>query len=83
MNVIDLRSDTVTKPSEAMRRAIIEAPLGDDVYREDPTIAKLETLGAEMTGKEASLFMASGTQGNLIALLAQCVRGDGVVLRQG
>ncbi|HOO62782.1 MAG TPA: low-specificity L-threonine aldolase [Synergistaceae bacterium] len=80
MKNIDLRSDTVTKPSEAMREAIAVAPVGDDVYQEDPTIHKLEVLGAEMTGKEASIFMASGTQGNIIALLAQCVRGDGVIL---
>ncbi len=80
MKIIDLRSDTVTKPSEAMRKVFLSAPVGDDVYQEDPSIHELEALGAEMAGKEASIFMASGTQGNLIALLAQCVSGDGVIL---
>ena len=80
MKTIDLRSDTVTKPSEAMRKVFLSAPVGDDVYQEDPSIHELEALGAAMTGKEASIFMASGTQGNLIALLAQCSPGDGVIL---
>ncbi len=80
MKAIDLRSDTVTQPSEAMRKAIFSAAVGDDVYQEDPAIHELEALGADMAGKEASIFMASGTQGNLIALLAQCVSGDGVIL---
>ncbi len=80
MKTIDLRSDTVTMPSEAMRKAVFSAPVGDDVYQEDPTIHELEALGAEISGKEASIFMASGTQGNLIALLGECARGDGVIL---
>jgi threonine aldolase len=77
---IDLRSDTVTLPSPAMRRAMAEAEVGDDVYGEDPTVARLERLAAEMTGMEASLFVASGTMGNLASLLAHCDRGREVVL---
>ncbi len=80
MTTIDLRSDTVTLPSPAMRRAISEAALGDDVYGEDPTVNRLEQLAAERTGKEAALFVSSGTMGNLCALLAHCGRGDEVLL---
>jgi len=75
VTVIDLRSDTVTLPTAAMREAIGRAELGDDVYGEDPTINRLETLAAESVGKEAALLVASGTMGNLIALLAHCPRG--------
>lgn len=77
---IDLRSDTVTLPSPAMRRAMAEAEVGDDVYGEDPTVGRLERLAAEMTGTEASLFVASGTMGNLASLLAHCDRGREVIL---
>jgi len=77
---IDLRSDTVTHPSEAMRKAMYEAELGDDVYGEDPTVNRLEALSAEMLGKEAALFVVSGTMGNLVALLAHCGRGDEVIM---
>ncbi len=74
--VIDLRSDTVTLPSEAMRRAIAEAPVGDDVFGEDPSIRRLEAMSAERTGKEAALFVASGTMSNLVAIMTHCGRGD-------
>ena len=80
LGVIDLRSDTVTKPTEAMRRAMLDAPLGDDVYGEDPTVNELERLGAEMLGKEGSLFVPSGTMGNLISLLVHAPRGSEVIL---
>ena len=80
MRTIDLRSDTVTLPTPSMRRAIAEAPLGDDVYGEDPTINRLEALAAERVGKEAALLVVSGTMGNLCALLAHCARGDEVLV---
>ncbi|HEM60923.1 MAG TPA: threonine aldolase, partial [Chloroflexi bacterium] len=66
MRVVDLRSDTVTLPSPAMRKAMYEAELGDDVMGEDPTVNRLEALAAEMVGKEAGLFVPSGTMGNLV-----------------
>jgi threonine aldolase len=77
---VDLRSDTVTKPSPEMRRAMYEAEVGDDVYRDDPTTNRLQEKAAEMLGKEAGLFVASGTQGNLVAVLAQAQRGDEIIL---
>lgn len=80
MSVIDLRSDTVTRPTAAMKHAMVEAPLGDDVYGEDPTVNELERLAAEQLGKEASLFVPSGTMGNLIALLVHAARGTEVLL---
>ena len=80
MNAIDLRSDTVTLPTDAMRRAMVNAELGDDVYGEDPTVRRLESLAAEMTGKEAALLVPSGTMANLISLLTHCGRGDEVIL---
>lgn len=80
MDYIDLRSDTVTKPTPAMREAMANAPVGDDVYGEDPTVNRLQEIAAERLGKEAGLFVASGTMGNLVALLAQCNRGDEVIL---
>jgi threonine aldolase len=73
---IDLRSDTVTRPTPAMREAMHVAEVGDDVYGEDPTVNALEVKTADMLGKEAGLFVASGTQSNLIALLTHCQRGD-------
>lgn len=73
---IDLRSDTVTRPSQAMREAMASAPVGDDVYGDDPTVRALEEKAADLLGKEAGLFMASGTQSNLVALLSHCGRGD-------
>lgn len=77
---IDLRSDTVTKPCAAMRRAMAEAEVGDDVYGDDPTVLRLEEEAAELLGKEAALYVSSGTQGNLVALLTHCGRGEGVIL---
>ncbi len=79
-SLIDLRSDTVTHPSPEMRRAMADAELGDDVYGEDPTVNRLQELAAEMLGKEAGLFVASGTMGNLVSLLAHTSRGDRVIL---
>ncbi len=81
--IIDLRSDTVTKPTDDMREAMAQAVVGDDVYGEDPTINRLEALAAEMVGKEAALFVASGTMGNLLALLAHTRPGNEVILESG
>jgi threonine aldolase len=80
METIDLRSDTVTKPTPAMLEAMAQAKVGDDVYGEDPTVNRLQELAAEMLGKEAGLFVPTGTMGNLAALLAHCGRGDEVIL---
>jgi len=77
---IDLRSDTVTLPTDEMREAMNNAEVGDDVYQEDPTINQLEELAAKKLGKEAALFVPSGTMGNLIAVLTHCQRGDEVIL---
>ncbi len=77
---IDLRSDTVTQPTPAMRQAMAAAVVGDDVFGEDPTVNALESLAAARLGKEAALFVTSGTQGNLASLLAHCGRGDEVIL---
>ncbi len=79
---IDLRSDTVTLPSEAMRAAMAAAPVGDDVYGDDPTVNRLQAVTAEMFGYEAGLFAPSGTQSNLIALLLHCARGDEYLVGQ-
>ena len=78
--MIDLRSDTVTQPLPEMREAMKLAVVGDDVFREDPTVNRLEAMAAELTGKEAGLFVASGTMGNLVAVLATCERGDEVIM---
>lgn len=75
MKMVDLRSDTVTRPTPAMRKAMAEAEVGDDVYGEDPTVNRLQDQAAEILGKEAGLLVTSGTQGNLLAVLAQCPRG--------
>ena len=80
MEYIDLRSDTVTKPTPEMREAMAKAEVGDDVYGDDPTVNRLQEMAAEMTGHEAGLFVASGTMGNLSAVLAHCQRGDEVIL---
>jgi len=80
MKAIDLRSDTVTLPTLAMREAMYHAELGDDVSGEDPTINRLEAVAAERLGKEAALFVASGTMGNLVSVLTHCGRGDGIIL---
>jgi threonine aldolase len=82
MKMIDLRSDTVTRPSEAMRKAMYKAEVGDDVYGDDPTVNTLEALGAEMLETEAAIFATSGTQANLLALLAHCERGDEYIVGQ-
>lgn len=78
--MIDLRSDTVTKPTLQMREAMAKAEVGDDVMGEDPTINRLQEMAAERMGKEAGLFVTSGTMGNLLAVLAQCQRGDEVIM---
>ena len=80
MKWIDLRSDTVTQPTEKMRKAMAEAELGDDVYGEDPTINRLEAMASDRLGKEAALFIPSGTMGNLAAVLAHCGRGDEAIM---
>jgi threonine aldolase len=77
---VDLRSDTVTHPTPAMRRAMADAEVGDDQYGEDPTVRRLEEAAAEKLGKEAACYVSSGTMGNLIAILAHCGRGDEVLL---
>jgi threonine aldolase len=78
--MIDLRSDTVTQPTPAMREAMYHAEVGDDVFGEDPTVNRLEAMAAKRMGKESALFVASGTMGNLVALLTHCGRGDEVIL---
>lgn len=80
MDFIDLRSDTVTWPTQEMRQAMAQAPVGDDVYGDDPTINELEALAAAMLGKEAALFVPSGTFGNQLALLSWCPRGSEIIL---
>lgn len=82
MKTIDLRSDTVTQPTEAMRAAMMAAPLGDDVFGDDPTVNALQDRIAAITGKEAALFMPSGTQSNLCGILAHCGRGDEYIVGQ-
>ena len=80
MKVVDLRSDTLTRPTAEMSRAMAKADVGDDVFGEDPTVNKLEELAADRMGKEAALFVASGTMGNLVSLLAHCGRGEEIIL---
>lgn len=80
MQTIDFRSDTVSHPTPAMREAMAKAVVGDDVYGEDPTVLALERESAELCGKEAGLFVTSGTQGNLISVMVHCGRGDEVIL---
>ena len=80
MGTIDLRSDTVTLPTPAMREAVYRAELGDDVFGEDPTTNRLEEMAAERMGKEAALLVASGTMGNLVCTLTHCRRGEEVIL---
>ena len=80
MEVIDLRSDTVTHPTHEMRQAMFEAEVGDDVYREDPTVNRLETMAAERMGKETALLTTSGTQSNLVAVLTHTNRGHEIIL---
>src|SRR5437763_10945883 len=78
--MIDLRSDTVTLPTPAMREAMYNAEVGDDVYHEDPTINRLQEMAAERLGKEAALFVPSGTMGNAISILAHAGRGEAVIV---
>jgi len=80
MPPIDLRSDTVTQPSPGMREAMAQAAVGDDVYGEDPSVNTLQAMAAAMLGKEAGLFVPSGTMGNLASILAHCNRGDEIIL---
>lgn len=80
MKIIDFRSDTITKPTEEMRKAMYNAEVGDDIYNEDPTVNKLEEMAAERVGKEAALFVPSGTMGNQLALLTHTSRGQEIVL---
>jgi threonine aldolase len=80
MKVIDLRSDTFTHPTPEMRQAMFEAEVGDDVYREDPTVNRLEMMAAARMGKEAALFTTSGTQGNLVAVLTHTNQGDEIIV---
>jgi len=80
--IVDLRSDTVTCPTAAMREAMMAAPLGDDVFGDDPTVNLLQERIAALTGKEAALFMPSGTQSNLCGILAHCGRGDEYIVGQ-
>ncbi|MDE0301529.1 MAG: low-specificity L-threonine aldolase [Candidatus Poribacteria bacterium] len=82
MKVIDLRSDTATRPTEGMTAAIAAAELGDDVLGEDPTVNRLEALAAETTGTEAAVFATSGTQSNLLGIMALCQRGDEYIVGQ-
>ena len=80
MKIIDVRSDTVTQPTEAMRRAMYECPVGDDVYRDDPTVNKLEEEAAKILGKEAALFCTSGTQSNQLGVMTWTGRGDEIII---
>lgn len=80
--MIDLRSDTVTRPTAAMLEAMVSAPVGDDVWGDDPTVNAFQAKLAEQTGKEASLLFPSGTQSNLVALIAHCERGDEYIVGQ-
>jgi threonine aldolase len=82
MKVVDLRSDTVTQPTAAMRDAMLSAPLGDDVFGDDPTVNALQQRIAELLGKEAALFVPSGTQSNLVAIMTHCGRGDEYLVGQ-
>ncbi len=79
---LDFRSDTVTWPTPEMREAAYKAKLGDDVYGDDPTVNELEKIAAEITGKEAGLFVTSGTMGNAVCILSHTLRGDEIILEQ-
>src|SRR3954463_8692604 len=78
--IVDLRSDTVTRPSAGMRRAMAEAELGDDVFGDDPTVNRLQARAAELFGFESALLFPTGTQSNLAALMSHCQRGEEVIL---
>ena len=81
--MIDLRSDTVTRPSRAMLEEMMAAPVGDDVYGDDPTVNELQRYAAELGGKEAALVLPTGTQANLVAVLSHCERGEEYIVGQG
>lgn len=83
MRYIDVRSDTVTLPTQAMRDAMAKAPVGDDVYGDDPTVKELEKLAAQKLGKEQAMFVPSGTFGNLMSILTHTGRGDEIILEKG
>lgn len=83
MRYVDFRSDTVTQPTQAMRDAMYRAEVGDDVFCDDPTVNRLEALAAELLGKEAALFVSSGTQGNELAVMTHTRRGDAVIMGAG
>ena len=83
MHRINLRSDTVTQPTQAMREAMYRAEVGDDVMGDDPTINRLEKEAAEVLGKEAAMFVPSGTMGNQVSLMAHTQRGDAVISGEG
>lgn len=80
--MIDLRSDTVTRPSDEMLKRMMAAPTGDDVYGDDPTVNELQEYAAKLSGKEAALFLPTGTQANLVALLSHCERGEEYIVGQ-
>jgi threonine aldolase len=80
--IVDLRSDTVTRPSPGMRKAMAEAEVGDDVFHEDPTVNRLEEMVAELYGKEAALYVASGTMANQVSIRAQTHHGDEIVMER-
>jgi threonine aldolase len=82
MKIVDLRSDTVTQPTPAMRDAMLAAPLGDDVFGDDPTVNALQARIAELLGKEAAIFVPTGTQSNLVAIMSHCGRGDEYIVGQ-
>ncbi|MEO7007919.1 MAG: GntG family PLP-dependent aldolase, partial [Caldimonas sp.] len=82
MNTVDLRSDTVTRPTAAMRAAMAAAEVGDDVFGDDPTVNRLQEEIAAVLGKEAALFVPSGTQSNLVAIMSHCGRGDEYIVGQ-
>lgn len=82
MKTIDLRSDTVTRPTPAMRRAMAKAEVGDDFYRDDPTVRALEERAAALLGKPAAMLVLSGTMGNLVSLLASTQKGDAILVAE-
>ena len=82
MTLVDLRSDTVTQPTAAMRAAMLAAPLGDDVFADDPSVNALQEKIAALLGFEAALFVPTGTQSNLCAILSHCQRGDEYIVGQ-
>src|ERR1700735_4662500 len=81
--MIDLRSDTVTRPTQPMREAMMRAPVGDDVFGDDPTVIALEQEIARITGKDSALFVTSGTMGNQLAIATQTRPGDDVIVGEG